>query len=95
MNIQQNVSLANYSTMGVGGLAANLVEVNNRMELLEALSWAQTSNLPVIMIGTGSNIVWRDSGFVGLVIVDKILRYEVFEEDATNVYLTVSLFRTR
>ena len=89
MNIQQNVSLANYSTMGVGGLAANLVEVDDRMELLEALSWARTNNLPVIMIGSGSNIVWRDSGFAGLIIVDKILRYEVFEEDASNIYITI------
>ena len=89
MNIQQNVSLASHSTMGVGGNAAFLVEVKDRMELLEALSWAQTNSLPVIMIGDGSNIVWRDSGFNGLVIVDRIKRYEVFEEDATNVYITI------
>lgn len=89
MNIMQNVSLSTHSTMGVGGIADYLVEVNDRMELLEALSWAQTNSLPVIMIGNGSNIVWRDSGFSGLVIVDRILRYEVFEEDETNVYLTV------
>lgn len=89
MNIQQNISLAAHSTMGVGGLAAYLAEVNDRMELLEALSWAQTNNLQVIMIGNGSNIVWRDEGFAGLVIVDKILRFEIFEEDDTNVYLTI------
>lgn len=89
MNILQNVSLASHTTMGVGGNAAYLVEVTNRMELLEALSWAQTNKLPALMIGTGSNIFWRDEGFQGLVIVDKILRYEVFEEDETNVFLTV------
>lgn len=89
MNILQNVSLASYTTMGVGGNAAYLVEVTNRMELLEALSWSQTNNLSAIMIGSGSNIFWRDEGYAGLVIVDKILRYEVFQEDETNVFLTV------
>jgi len=85
----QNVSLADYSTMGLGGKAAYLCEVTSRMEVLEALSWAQTHQLPAIVIGGGSNIIWRDEGFPGLLIVNNILRYEVFEEDETNVYITV------
>jgi len=89
MNVSQNVSLAAYSGMGLGGVAAFLTEVRTRMELLEALSWAQQRQLPVLMIGKGSNIVWRDAGFQGLIVVDKIERYEVFQEDETNVYLTV------
>ncbi len=82
--------MADLSTMHLGGVAAHLATVTSRMELLEALSWAQTNgNLPVIMIGTGSNIIWRDEGFRGLLLVNKIMRYEVFEEDETNVYVTV------
>ena len=89
MNLQQNVSLASYSGMAVGGNAAYLTEVTSRMEVLEALSWAQSQQLPVIMIGTGSNIVWRDEGFPGLVMVDKIIQFEIYQEDETNTYLTV------
>ncbi|HEX7632844.1 MAG TPA: UDP-N-acetylmuramate dehydrogenase [Candidatus Saccharimonadales bacterium] len=89
MNIVDNVSLADHSTMGLGGVAAHLVEVHDRMEVLEALTWAQTRNLPVIMIGSGSNIVWRDEGFPGLVIVNAIKGFELFEEDATNSYVTI------
>lgn len=90
MNIQQKVSLSQYSTMGLGGVAAYLCEVHNRMELLEALSWAQlNTSVPAIMIGSGSNIIWRDEGFSGLIVVDKIERFEIFEEDELNVYLTV------
>jgi UDP-N-acetylmuramate dehydrogenase len=75
--------------MGLGGNAAYLTEVASRMEVLEALSWAQNKGLPVIMIGIGSNIVWRDEGFPGLVIVNNIKGYEVFDEDDTNVYVTI------
>lgn len=90
MQVQHNIDLASLSTMHLGGVAANVVAVTSRMELLEALSWAQTNgDLPVIMIGLGSNIVWQDSGFDGLIIVNQMLRYEVFEEDETNVYVTI------
>jgi len=89
MNPQPNVSLRDHSTMGLGGEAAYLVEVNERMQVLEALSWAQNNGLPSMMIGSGSNIVWPDIGYKGLVIVNKIQRYEVFEEDDVNVYLTI------
>lgn len=74
--------------MGLGGTAAHLVTIETRLELLEALSWAQDQKLPVIMIGGGSNIIWRDEGFAGLVIVNKIERYETFHEDEENTYIT-------
>ena len=77
MNILQNVSLAAYSTMGLGGPAAYLALVSSRDELVEAYRWAQERQLPVLMIGGGSNIIWQDSGFDGLVLVNKIMGYEV------------------
>jgi UDP-N-acetylmuramate dehydrogenase len=85
----QNVSLAKYSTMGLGGVAAFLVEISSQMQLLESLSWAQERKIAVIMIGGGSNTIWRDEGFNGLIIVNKIMGYEVFQEDETNTYITV------
>ncbi|MDB5175519.1 MAG: UDP-N-acetylpyruvoylglucosamine reductase [Candidatus Saccharibacteria bacterium] len=75
--------------MRVGGIASYQCEVTSRMELLEALSWAQTHKVPVKMIGGGSNIIWRDEGFPGLLIINKILRFELFNEDELNSYITV------
>jgi len=89
MNIMRDVSLSAYSGMGLGGLAAYLVEVRSRMDVLEALTWAQDKQVPALMIGSGSNIIWRDEGFAGLVLVDKIEHYEQYDEDETNVYLTI------
>lgn len=89
MEFMPNVSLADYSTMGLGGAAAYLVEAANRAEVVEALTWANEHQLPTIMIGNGSNIVWRDEGFNGLVIVNKIMGYEVFKQDDEDIYLTV------
>jgi UDP-N-acetylmuramate dehydrogenase len=89
MNIQKDVALSDYSTMGLGGIAAFLIEVATRMEVLEALSWAQTNTLPVVMVGGGSNIIWQDSGFPGLIIINRIKRFELFEEDDDNAYVTI------
>jgi UDP-N-acetylmuramate dehydrogenase len=89
MDLKQNVSLRDYSTMRLGGTATYLCDVHNRQEVEQAIQWAHTHSLPMIMIGGGSNIVWTDGGFNGLVIVNKILRFETFEEDSENVYITV------
>lgn len=89
MNIQEHVSLADYSTMRLGGFADYLVEVNSRWEIDDAWKWARDHVTPFIVIGGGSNIVWRDEGFRGLVIVNKIKGYEDFAEDAKSHYVTV------
>src|SRR6185437_937146 len=89
MNIFHNVVLADYSTMHLGGAAAHLAEIHDRGELQAALEWAESQQLPVIMIGGGSNIYWRDEGFNGLVLVNKVMRFEDFAEDDLNHYITV------
>lgn len=89
MHITPNVSLSEYSTMGLGGNAAYLGEVTNRAELSEAVKWAKSKQLSILMIGGGSNIVWRDEGFNGLVLVNKILGYETYAIDDNNIYLTI------
>lgn len=89
MNILQNVSLKLHSTMRLGGNAAYMVDVADRHELTDALAWAEQNNLPVMVIGGGSNIVWKDEGFNGLIIVNKIMRFEEQNEDDENYYVTI------
>jgi UDP-N-acetylmuramate dehydrogenase len=89
MNVSQNVSLANYSTMRLGGMADYLAIVSSRNELQEAVQWARTKQLPIIVIGGGSNIVWKDNGFPGLIIVNKIGGYEDVPEDTGTHLLRV------
>lgn len=75
--------------MRLGGIASNLVEISSRAELKEATAWAAENKLPIIVIGGGSNIFWRDEGFNGLVIVNKILGYEMTGIDEFGAYLVV------
>jgi UDP-N-acetylmuramate dehydrogenase len=89
MNITQNEPLKNHSTMRLGGAAAYYTEVSDRHELVAAVTWAEQNNVPLLMIGDGSNIVWKDEGFPGLLIVNKIMRFEEQMEDDENYYVTV------
>lgn len=89
MFMQENIALSGYSTMRLGGTAAFLTEVSSIAELQEAWQWAKNKDLPIIVVGEGSNIVWRDEGFLGLVIANRILGYELNPFDENTASLTV------
>lgn len=88
MFIQDKVALQAYSTMKLGGQAAYLSEVNEHHELPQLVAWAIERKLPIIMIGGGSNIVWRDEGFEGLVLVNKLNGLETYNLDENTTYVT-------
>lgn len=89
MNVAENVSLAPHSTMRLGGLARYLANVGNETELQELVVWAKSQTLPIIMIGRGSNIIWRDEGFNGLVLVNKIMGRKVLSEDSHTANIKI------
>ncbi len=66
--------------MRLGGLARYACEVTSEDELLAALLHAQMNTLAVRAIGIGSNIVWQDDGFPGLLIINKIEGFEILED---------------
>lgn len=72
MNFLPDTTLSHYVTMRLGGPAKFVVVVSNEHEVLEAVEYAKANNLKFIVIGEGSNIVFGDNGFDGLIIVNKI-----------------------
>jgi UDP-N-acetylmuramate dehydrogenase len=89
MFIQENVPLQAYSTMRLGGHAAYLSEVNEHDDVANLVAWAKERQLPVLMIGDGSNIVWRDEGFPGLVLVNRLMGFETTNPDENTMYVTI------
>jgi len=81
MDIAENVDLRAHSTMRLGGKARYLAEARNDQDIAELVEWAKQKNVPYLMIGQGSNIVWRDEGFPGLIIVNRIAGREVLSQD--------------
>lgn len=81
MNVVENVSLRDHSAMRLGGKARFFGEAYSEGDLKKLIAWAKKQNLPIIVIGEGSNIVWRDEGFEGLLIVNRITGKEVVKQD--------------
>jgi UDP-N-acetylmuramate dehydrogenase len=89
MNVQEYVDLKKFSTMRLGGKARWLAEAANDKDVQDLVLWARQKNAPVVMIGDGSNVIWRDEGFEGLVIVNRILGREVLQENANGAVVRV------
>lgn len=68
MDIRENVSLKEYTTFKLGGSARFFVCVKSGEELKEALEFSKHENLQIFVLGGGSNILFSDNGFDGLVI---------------------------
>lgn len=90
MFMLENVPLREYSTMRLGGSAAYLTEVTSRDDIVKTLAWAADQGLPAILIGGGSNIIWDDDGYPGVVMVNKLHGIETTSDLGDTVYLTAS-----
>jgi UDP-N-acetylmuramate dehydrogenase len=72
--LQGKVAVGSLTTMGTGGDALWFGEIRARRDLQDALVWAKDQNLPVCVLGTGSNTLISDEGFPGLVLQFPSLR---------------------
>jgi UDP-N-acetylmuramate dehydrogenase len=89
MHLLENVDLRLYSTMRLGGRTRWLAEADTEQDIKELVEWAKQKSVPFIVIGQGSNIVWRDEGFDGLVIVNQIKGIEVLSEDDQGLTMRI------
>lgn len=62
------MSLAPMTTFGIGGTAEYYTEVSGTFDLAEALEYAAQQKLSVFVFGGGSNILFSDKGFSGMVV---------------------------
>ena len=68
MLLLENIPLAPLTTIKIGGPARFFVEARNIGEVQEAFSYARSRDLPLFVLGGGSNLVVADAGWPGLVL---------------------------
>jgi UDP-N-acetylmuramate dehydrogenase len=68
MQVQENISLAPLTTFRIGGPARFFVEAKTIADVEESVRFARTRNVPLFVLGGGSNLVVADSGWAGLVL---------------------------
>jgi len=64
MKLGKKVSLKDFSNFRIGGLADDFVEAYNLDELVDSIKTAKEVQLPVFVLGGGTNILWSDDGLV-------------------------------
>ncbi len=83
--IQPQVSLGNLTSFRVGGPAEWYVAPRRLEELQASFEWAQSQELPITLLGAGSNLLVSDRGLPGLVISTRHLRHTHFNPDTGQV----------
>lgn len=69
---QQNKLLSELCTFGIGGPARYFIEVRSVEKMQEALQICHAEGLPFMILGKGSNCLFDDRGFNGVMILNKI-----------------------
>ena len=68
MQVLREVRLSGLTTLGVGGVADRVIEVEDATELVSAVRDADEAGRPLLLLGGGSNIVAPDAGWDGDVV---------------------------
>jgi UDP-N-acetylmuramate dehydrogenase len=69
--LQENVHLSNYTTARVGGIADGMLIVYSSKQLLETVQKLWDMDIPVLILGSGANILISDMGYRGMVIINR------------------------
>jgi UDP-N-acetylenolpyruvoylglucosamine reductase len=82
VNVEHDVPLSRFTTLGTGGPAAAFARPETLEQLQEALQFARERDLPLAVVGLGSNLLVADAGFDGLVLklVGELARAEVRDD---------------
>ena len=67
-NIIEDADMSKYTSFRAGGKAMALVEVENKEQLKTVLRFADEENIPHLLLGNGSNTLFKDGVYEGLVI---------------------------
>jgi UDP-N-acetylmuramate dehydrogenase len=89
-DVRLNVLLSKYTTLKVGGPAQLFLEVRSRDKFVEALNFLSGEGVPFIILGGGSNLLFSDAGYEGVVIKNLTANLElvnnVIEADSGVIF---------
>lgn len=87
MDVRTAINLKPYTTMRLGGDARFMAVATTLEEVRSLYATAKQQNLPVFVLGGGSNMLVRDEGFDGIVLLNRLKGFEIVNQ--TGVTTTV------
>jgi len=87
-NIFYNEPMKKHTSFKVGGPAECLINIKNLEDLQEIITFTNEKNIPLHLIGNGSNILVLDEGIEGITAIMKMEQLEIVEKK-NKVEITV------
>ncbi len=87
--IQENVSLTTQTTFGLELRARYFCEASSVAQLIAVLGWAQDNDICYFLLGGGSNTIFADNFYDGLVIKVEIYGRQLIEQNDQSVLIEV------
>jgi len=93
LKIEKNIPLKDFTTFKIGGRAKYFAKISDKDQLKEILIWAKDKKIPIFVLGGGSNVLFSDKGFNGLVL--KIENREISLKKKNKIFVGSGVFLSR
>lgn len=85
MPIKEHVVMRDYTTFHVGGVADYFFEAKTIEDLIKTVNIAKKLNIPFFILGNGSNVLFSDFGYAGLVIKNSTSHIALMKETSQAI----------
>ncbi|MBU1018169.1 UDP-N-acetylmuramate dehydrogenase [Patescibacteria group bacterium] len=83
LQVKENISLREFTTFRTGGPAKYFAEAKTAQEMHTLREFARKKQIPFVILGMGSNILFLDEGYPGLIIHNKMSRMQIQNDRVT------------
>ena len=87
--IKTNEDMSKHTSFKVGGKADIFIKINDIQDLKYILDFTKKNNIPLTIIGNGSNVLVKDNGIRGITIYLNFDDIQIDEEKNGEVIVTV------
>jgi len=88
ISVRENIRLADYTTLKIGGEARFFVQAETETQIVEAIKFAENNEFDIFVLGGGSNVLIADEGFDGLVLHIALKGISDFRESGGDIFVT-------
>ena len=89
MELLKNESMKKHTSFKIGGNAEIFAKAKSVSEIKKVLEICKINNIPLNIIGNGSNLLVKDEGIKGIVLKICIDNIDIEQTDKTSVIVTV------
>ncbi len=83
LQVKENISLREFTTFRTGGPARYFASAKTGQEMHHLRDFANKQRIPFVILGSGSNVLFLDEGYPGLIIQNKMSRMQIKNDRIT------------